>query len=117
MKRIHVFENACCGKSPSEALVAFLSKKFGDDIKLRVFDLGKDRGDLPMPRDLLLRLNVEGARCLPSLVVDDVPVSFGGLPNLLEVVTVIQTGQMPDRSPTRPRMTVVNTNGSGGGCC
>lgn len=91
-KSVYIFENVCCGASPSEALVSFLQNRFGDNVEIKAFDLGKERGNLPIPGPLALKLGSAGAKCLPAMVVDGVVVSEGRLPNFMEAVEAVNTG-------------------------
>ncbi len=92
-KKVYVFERNCCGPSPSADLVSFLQRKFQDHIEVKVFDLGKPNSLLPIPTQLLLKIQTEGGDCLPAMVVDGVLVAERKLPNFLEAVEIVQTGQ------------------------
>lgn len=92
-KKVYLFENNCCGPSPSTEFVSFLQQKFADEIEVKVFDLGKPNGLLPIPSSLLLKIQAQGAECLPALVVNGTVVAERKLPNLLEAVEIVRTGQ------------------------
>jgi Arsenical resistance operon protein ArsD len=103
-KKVYLFEKNCCGPSPSTEFVAFLQRKFADEIKVKVFDLAQPNGLLPMPSSLLAQIKAEGAECLPALVVDGIVVAERKLPNFLEAVELIRTGQ-PSQTSLTPVLT------------
>ncbi len=90
-KSIQLFEENCCGPSASTELVSFLQRRFGDEVDVRVFDLAQKNGRLPLPPSLLLKIQTE--ECLPLLLVDGVVVAQSKLPNFLEAVELVRTGQ------------------------
>src|SRR5437588_6917443 len=100
-KRVYIFEKNCCGPSPSTELTTFLQRKFADQAEIKTFDLGKPNGLLPIPASLLMKIQTEGGNCLPAIVVDDVLVAERKLPNFLEAVELVQTGQ-PSKTSLAP---------------
>jgi len=90
-RTVQLFEKNCCGPGDSTEFVSFLRRRFGAEVEVRVFDLARTNERLPLPPDLLLRIQLED--CLPLLVVDGVVVAQRKLPNLLEAVTLVTTGQ------------------------
>jgi hypothetical protein len=107
-RTIQLFEENCCGPSSSTEFVSFLQRRFGDDFDVRVFDLAKKNGRLPLPPDLLLKIQIE--ECLPLLVVDGVVVAQRKLPNFLETVELVRTGQ-PSQNSLNPSLSVAERNG------
>jgi hypothetical protein len=99
-KKVYLFEKNCCGPSPSTEFVAFLQRKFADEIEMKVFDLGKPNGLLPLPPSLLSQIQTDGGECLPALVVDGTTVAEHKLPNFLEAVELVRTGQPSQTSLT-----------------
>jgi hypothetical protein len=93
MKRVYFFEKICCGPSAGQGLLDFIQKRFGDQVETKAFDLSKARGMLPIPGSLLMKIQTQGLGCLPALVVDNVVVSEGRIPNFLEAVELVQTGK------------------------
>lgn len=92
-KKVYVFERNCCGPSPSSEFVSFLQRQFADEIEVKVFDLGKPNGLLPIPSSLLLKIQAQGVGCLPALVVDGTLVAERKLPSMLEAVEIVRTGK------------------------
>ena len=113
VKKVYIFEQACCGPSPSQGLVDFLHKKFAGDIELELFNMGNVKGALPMPKELMVKIQNEGAGCLPAIVVDNVVVSEGRVPNFLEAVEMVQTG----KPSANPRPAPAPAQSSSSGCC
>jgi arsenite methyltransferase len=111
-KTVAIFEKNCCGPSPSTELAAFLQRKFGSSITLKIFDLGKPNGLLPIPPSLLLKIQSEGGNCLPAMVVDGVVVAERSLPNLLDAVELVQTGQ-----PNATSIVSATGANTGNRCC
>jgi hypothetical protein len=93
MKRVYFFEKICCGPSAGQGLLDFIQKRFGDQVETKAFDLSKARGMLPIPGSLLMKIQTQGLGCLPALVVDNVVVSEGRIPNFLEAMELVQTGK------------------------
>jgi hypothetical protein len=100
-KTIHLVEENCCGPSSSTDFVSFLRRRFGAAVDVRVFDLAKNDGPLPLSPELLLKIQTED--CLPLLVVDGVLVAQRKLPNFLEAVELVRTGQ-PSRTSLHPSL-------------
>lgn len=100
-KKVYIFEQNCCGPSPSANFVSFLQRKFGTQVEVKTFDLGKPNGLLPIPSTLLWKIQADGGNCLPALVVDGVLVAERKLPNFLEAVEIVQTGQ-PSKTSLSP---------------
>jgi hypothetical protein len=100
-KTIDLVEKNCCGPSSSTDFVSFLRLRFGAEVDVRVFDLAKKNGRLPLSPDLLLKIQTED--CLPLLVVDGVLVAQRKLPNLLEAVELVRTGR-PSRTSLHPSL-------------
>lgn len=93
VKKVYVFEKDCCGTNPSKDFVSFLQRKFTNEIEVKVFDLENPSGLLPIPPSLLLKLHDQGEECLPALVVDGTLVAERKLPNFLDAVEIVRTGQ------------------------
>jgi len=108
MRKIYIFEKNCCGPSSYEQLAQFLEQKFGSDSEVKMFDLGRVTGSVPMPVQLLLKIQVEGTACLPALVVDGQIMTERGLPNFFDAVELIQSG--------KPATNDVSLN-KGSSCC
>jgi hypothetical protein len=109
MKRVYFFEKICCGPSAGQGLLDFIQKRFGDQVETKAFDLSKARGMLPIPTNLMMKIQTTGLGCLPALVVDNVVVAEGRIPNFLEAVEMVQSGQ-PAATPA-PAAAVKS------GCC
>jgi hypothetical protein len=90
-KTIQLFEENCCGPSSSTDFVSFLRRRFGAEAEVQVFDLAKQNGRIPLSSELLLKIQTE--ECLPLLVVDGVLVAQRKLPNFLQAVELVRTGQ------------------------
>lgn len=112
VKKVYIFDSPCCGPSPSQGLVDFLQRRFGDEIELKLFNLGGAQGALPIPKALMSKIQSQGTGCLPAVVVDNVVVSEGRVPNFLEAVEMVQTG----KPSANPSPTPVATKPSGS-CC
>ncbi|WP_428911133.1 arsenic metallochaperone ArsD family protein [Niallia sp. Krafla_26] len=93
MRTVYFFEKTCCGPSQSEEVVNFLQKKFNGTAEVKTFDLGKSTGNIPMPPSLLFKIQSEGIKCLPVMVVDGNIVVEGGIPNLMDAVRLVETGK------------------------
>src|SRR5436190_1478159 len=102
-RTIQLFEENCCGPSSSTEFVSFLQHRFGAEADIRVFDLAQRNGRLPLPPDLLLKIQTED--CLPLLVVDGVVVAQRKLPNFLEAVALVRSGQ-PSPTSVDPSLSV-----------
>lgn len=112
VKKVYIFDSPCCGPSPSQGLVDFLQRRFGEEIDLKLFNLGNAKGALPIPKTLMSKIQSEGTGCLPAIVVDNVVVSEGRVPNFLEAVEMVQTGKPSANGSRMP----VATKPSGS-CC
>ncbi|TMC19754.1 MAG: hypothetical protein E6J34_14710 [Chloroflexi bacterium] len=108
-KKVYLFEKNCCGPSPSTEFVSFLKRKFAGEIEMKVFDLTKPNGLLPIPPGLLSEIQAEGGECLPALVVDGTVVAERKLPNFLEAIELIRTGQ-PSQTSLTPVLTPEERN-------
>jgi hypothetical protein len=93
MKRVYFFEKICCGPSAGQGLLDFIQKRFGEQVETKAFDLSKAKGMLPIPGSLMMKIQTQGLGCLPALVVDNVVVAEGRIPNFLEAVELVQTGK------------------------
>jgi ABC-type amino acid transport substrate-binding protein len=98
MKKIYIFEKNCCGPSATEDLIQFLQKKFGATSEVKLYDLGKSTGNLPIPSSLLFNIQALGTKCLPALVVNGIVLTEGWLPNFLDAVDLIEKGE-PSKKP------------------
>lgn len=88
---IAVYETTSCNGSRGGALLDFLRRRY-PQADVRHVDLAAG-GDVAVPPALLLRLDAVGDRCLPALVADGTVLSEGGLPNFIDAVTVIDSGE------------------------
>jgi hypothetical protein len=79
--------------------VDFLGKRFGDQAEVQLFNLSSAKGAVPIPKNLMVKIQTEGVGCLPAIVVDNVVVSEGRVPNFLEAVEMVETGK-PSANPT-----------------
>ncbi|MBV9327157.1 MAG: arsenic metallochaperone ArsD family protein [Chloroflexi bacterium] len=70
-------------------LAAQLEDSLGDGTVIRVVDLATATGNVVLPPSLLKSLQLYGAQCLPALVVDDVVVRQGRLPERTEALQLI----------------------------
>jgi hypothetical protein len=104
---IQIVEENCCGPSSSTDLVSFLQRRFGDGADVRVFDLARQKEPLPLPPDVLLKIQIE--ECLPLLVVDGVVVAQRKLPNFLAAVELVRTGQ-PSQTSLNPALSAAEMN-------
>jgi len=107
-RTIQLFEENCCGPSSSTDFVSFLQRRFGAEVEVRVFDLAKRNGRLPLSPDLILKIQTE--ECLPLLVVDGVVVAQRKLPNFLEAVGLVRTGQ-PSQTSLNPSLSAAEMTG------
>lgn len=108
MKTVYFFEKTCCGPSQAEELVNFLQKKFNTTAEVKLFDLGKMRGNIPIPPNLLLKIQTEGIKCLPAMVVDGNIVAEGGIPNFMDAVRLVESGK-----PSEKALNLIQNNN----CC
>jgi hypothetical protein len=99
--KIYVFEERCCNTSPSLALLTFLRGRY-DSSEIRVFDMAKPDGLVPLPPALFVALEADGSRCLPALVVDGSVRSQGWLPTPEQAVGLIENPDDTTSPATRP---------------
>ena len=104
---VQLVEENCCGPSTSADFVSFLQGRFGAEAEVRVFDLAQQNGPLPLPPDVLLKIQIE--ECLPLLVVDGVVVAQRKLPNFLEAVELVRRGQ-PSQTSLNPELSAAEMN-------
>jgi hypothetical protein len=93
MKKVHFFEEKCCGVSVAEPLVKFLIEELGDAADVRVFDLSHPEPLTPLPPSLFFKLMSEGSQSLPAMAVDSVVVTEGWLPDRAEILTIVASGK------------------------
>lgn len=92
-KQIYIFEQACCAPTTSATLVTALKRRLGEDSDIQIFDLGKASGRVPVPFDLLLKIQQDGNKCLPALVVDGQTLTEGWLPRYTDLASYFDTGR------------------------
>lgn len=92
-KQIYLFEQACCTPTTSATLATSLKRRFGEASDIQVFDLGKATGNLPVPFELLLKIQQDGNKCLPALVVDGKVLTEGWLPRYSDLISYFDTGR------------------------
>jgi hypothetical protein len=116
MKNVYLFEDKGCHPSKVEPLASFLRRKLDGTAEVSAFDLGRPKGQVPLP--LQLRLNwQQGTDCLPALVVDSVVVTQGWVPNFRDAVQLIESGE-PAPESMRPVAPAASSCDCGpGGCC
>ncbi|MBV9327162.1 MAG: arsenic metallochaperone ArsD family protein [Chloroflexi bacterium] len=108
MKRVQIFERACCGSRLTAELVSRLREAFDSEAEVTSCDLGSATGNVQIPTSLLLRMQDAGAAALPALVVDGVILAEGQLPDVTEAVELVRTGE--------PSRRVLSMEGRRG-CC
>jgi len=100
MRKVHFFEEKCCGVSVAAPLVDFLRTELGDGVDVQVFDLSRPEGLTPLPPSLFFRLMSEGSKCLPAMAVDSVVVTEGWLPDPAKSLEIVASGSPVSREVT-----------------
>lgn len=99
MKNICLVENNCCGSGFTE-MTSFLAKRFGDQAKVEVMNLAKIDEKSVIPKVIRKRVETAGLGSLPMIVVNDVIVSEGYIPNFLDVVELLESGKPLENTQT-----------------
>lgn len=98
MKKVYIFEEKCCGVSVAAPLVSFLREELGAGADVCAFDLSHPEELTPLPPSLFFKLQSEGAKCLPAMVVDSVVVSEGWLPDRTQALETVASGRPASRN-------------------
>lgn len=117
-QKIYVFEECSCNTSPSNGLLELLRCRYGDQVDVRAFDLGKPEGLVPLPPALFRELQTTGFGVLPALVVNGAVRTLGWLPELADAVRLIEAPE-PGQAPRRRPATVSPSSSccADGSCC
>ena len=108
MKRIEIVDRSCCGQSAATATYEALARRLDGRHEVVFRDLNSPGAAQPVPPALGARMESDGDTALPALVIDGELVAAGGLPNLMDVLDVVEGRVAP-----RPTIRV----SSGGRCC
>ena len=92
MKKIYLVENNCCGSGFTE-LTSFLAKRFANEAEVIWLNLAKTKETSIIPKSIRTRVETAGLNILPAIIVNDVIVSEGHIPNFLDVVQMVESGK------------------------
>lgn len=92
MKNVYLVENNCCGSSLTE-VSNFLTKRLGNEGKVESLNLARVTEVSVIPKVVRQRVEVAGLEVLPMIVVNDVIVSEGFIPNFLDVMELLESGK------------------------
>lgn len=93
MKKVHIYDNSCCRKILIEEIATSIREKLNNSVEVNVFDLSKRNTSVPIPRSLFSKIQIDGSKCLPAIVVDNSIVAIGKLPELEDLLEMLGSGK------------------------
>ncbi|PSB03876.1 arsenic metallochaperone ArsD family protein [Merismopedia glauca] len=93
MKTVYIYDKSCCRTNVIEDLASYIRQELAQEVEVKVFDLAKPNQSVPVPRSLFLKMQSDGGKSLPAIVVDNVIIALGKLPEPAVAVDAIKTGK------------------------
>jgi hypothetical protein len=93
MKKVYIYDKSCCHANAIQELASSIRERFAEGTEVKVFDLNKKDRSIPIPRSLFMKMQTDGGKCLPAIVVDNSIVALGKLPKLEEAIEAIRSGK------------------------
>ncbi|MGB5596829.1 MAG: arsenic metallochaperone ArsD family protein [Crocosphaera sp.] len=98
MKKVYIYDKSCCHSGSIEQLSSFIQEQLNTQVEVKTFNLAEPNQSVPIPFALFTKIQKDGSKCLPAIVVDNSVVALGKLPKLEDALEMVQTGQPIQKS-------------------
>ena len=109
MKNVLLIEDRCCGSDFLNTYQYLRNRYDSDSEQIRLVNLQQNIPGANLPESVRALITQLDPNILPAIYVDNVLVSSGYVPNLMDVVTLIDSGKPTNNS--------LKANVDSGNCC